>query len=166
MSHLSYAFQHQFIPQKLHTFLHPEVRKVYLDTSTSDQLRHRVKELEARVQSLSRDKEQLMQRCEAYMASSAEHAEGEKRARKEARDAKKKLAKYRKSTAQAETANASVAAGPASTSAASEKTEKLSESDPSFLFDSDGEDEGLFGPPPRKRLRNQSQNQQRPRSDS
>jgi len=106
-----------------------------------------------------------MQRCEAYMASSAEHAEGEKRARKEARDAKKKLAKYRKSAVQAETANASIAAGPSCSSAAPEKSEKLSESDPSFLFDSD-EDEALFGPPPRKRLRNQSQNQQRPRSDS
>ena len=71
----------RFVPEKYHKFLNPSVRRIYLDTpDASDTEREHVaqiKMLEQRVMGLQQDKLRLMGRCEAAIASSRKHQEGE-----------------------------------------------------------------------------------------
>ncbi|KAG1734081.1 uncharacterized protein EDB91DRAFT_1348647 [Suillus paluster] len=83
-----------FVPKKYHDFMAPSVRKLYMDIASPAPLVAEIDELKKRVATLSRDRDALMEKCEAYMASSRQHATNEKDARLEAqaaRDATSKL---------------------------------------------------------------------------
>ncbi|KAG0709453.1 hypothetical protein DFH29DRAFT_888611 [Suillus ampliporus] len=77
-----------FVPKKYHDFMAPSVRKLYLDIESPAPLIAEIDQLKKRVAALSRDREALMDRCEAYMASSRQHAANEKEARLEAQAAR------------------------------------------------------------------------------
>ncbi|KAH7922625.1 hypothetical protein BV22DRAFT_1016892 [Leucogyrophana mollusca] len=76
-----------YVPKKYHSFILPSVRKLYFDLSSQSRLTDEISALENRVQSLLRDNDRLMEKCEAYMAASDKHAEGERQARQEAANA-------------------------------------------------------------------------------
>lgn len=76
-----------FVPKKYHDFMTPSVRKLYLDIPSTSALVAEIERLKKRVTTLSRDRDVLMDKCEAYMGASRQLAEREKNARLEARAA-------------------------------------------------------------------------------
>jgi len=88
----------RFVPAKYHKFIIPSVRRVFVDapTESTQALRANVTRLEERVKSLEKDKLLLMERCEASMAASSKHAEGERDARMEGERLKKEMQELRK----------------------------------------------------------------------
>lgn len=70
-----------FVPKKYHPFIIPSVRKVYLNADPAASLQAKVKELEARVKGLERDKQLLMERAEANIARANSMAQRERDAR-------------------------------------------------------------------------------------
>ncbi|KAJ8590972.1 hypothetical protein M405DRAFT_765597 [Rhizopogon salebrosus TDB-379] len=77
-----------FIPKKYHDFMVPSVRKLYMDIPSTGPLTAEIEQLKKRVATLGRDRDALMEKCEAYMAASRQHADKEKTARLEARAAR------------------------------------------------------------------------------
>ena len=77
-------------------FISPSVRRVYLEPSETEDLQNQVTQLEARIESLRRDKNMLIDKCESTIAKAAKHAEGEKVARLEAQTAQKEAHDMRK----------------------------------------------------------------------
>ena len=71
------------MPAKYHKFIIPSVRRVFLDNpaESNKALKANVARLEERVRNPEKDKTLLMDRCEASMAASSKHAEGERDAR-------------------------------------------------------------------------------------
>jgi len=77
-----------FVPKKYHDFMVPGVRKLYLDIASPAPLLAEIEQLTKRVASLSRDRDALMEKCEAYMAASRQYSDNEKNARLEAQAAR------------------------------------------------------------------------------
>ncbi|KAG2345770.1 hypothetical protein BDR05DRAFT_1057959 [Suillus weaverae] len=77
-----------FVPKKYHDFMAPSVRKLYLDIPSPAPLVAEIEQLKTRVAALSRDRDALMERCEAHMAASRQYAASEKDARLEAKAAR------------------------------------------------------------------------------
>jgi hypothetical protein len=77
-----------FIPKKYHDFMVPSVRKLYMDIPSTGPLTAEIEQLKKRVATLGRDRDALMEKCEAYMAASRQYADKEKTARLEARAAR------------------------------------------------------------------------------
>ncbi|KAG1907958.1 uncharacterized protein F5891DRAFT_220969 [Suillus fuscotomentosus] len=77
-----------FVPKKYHDFMVPCVRKLYLDIASPAPLVAEIEQLKTRVAALSRDRDALMERCEAHMAASRQYATNEKDARLEAKAAR------------------------------------------------------------------------------
>ncbi|KAG2125321.1 hypothetical protein DEU56DRAFT_825698 [Suillus clintonianus] len=77
-----------FVPKKYHDFMAPSVRKLYLDITSPAPLIAEIEQLKTRVAALSRDRDALMERCEAHMAASRQYAANEKDARLEAQAAR------------------------------------------------------------------------------
>ncbi|KAG2137604.1 uncharacterized protein EDB93DRAFT_760077 [Suillus bovinus] len=77
-----------FVPKKYHDFMVPSVRKLYLDIASPAPLVAEIEQLKTRVAALSRDRDALMERCEAHMAASRQYATNEKDARLEAKAAR------------------------------------------------------------------------------
>jgi hypothetical protein len=73
-----------FIPKKYHDFMVPSVRKLYMDIPSTGPLIAEIEQLKKRVATLGRDRDALMEKCEAYMAASRQYADKEKTARLEA----------------------------------------------------------------------------------
>lgn len=65
----------------------PSVRKLYLDIPSPAPLVAEIEQLKTRVAALSRDRDALMERCEAHMAASRQYATSERIARLEAKAA-------------------------------------------------------------------------------
>ncbi|KAG2075603.1 hypothetical protein BDR04DRAFT_1005470 [Suillus decipiens] len=76
-----------FVPKKYHDFMAPSVRKLYLDIPSPAPLVAEIEQLKTRVAALSRDRDALMERCEAHMAASRQYATSERIARLEAKAA-------------------------------------------------------------------------------
>ncbi|KAG2042725.1 hypothetical protein BDR03DRAFT_996920 [Suillus americanus] len=76
-----------FVPKKYHDFMAPSVRKLYLDIASSAPLLAENEKLKTRVAELSRDKNALMEKCEARMAACRQYAADERDARLEAKAA-------------------------------------------------------------------------------
>lgn len=77
-----------FVPKKFHDFMVPSVRKLYMDIPSTSPLIEEIEQLKKRVATLSRDRDVLMDKCEAYMAASRQYADKERTARLEARAAR------------------------------------------------------------------------------
>ncbi|KAH9832644.1 uncharacterized protein C8Q71DRAFT_262521 [Rhodofomes roseus] len=88
----------RFVPAKYHRFIIPSVRRVFVDppAETTKLLKANVARLEERVRCLEQDKSLLMERCEASMAASSKHAEGERDARIESERLRKEMQELRK----------------------------------------------------------------------
>ncbi|EGN96993.1 hypothetical protein SERLA73DRAFT_75836 [Serpula lacrymans var. lacrymans S7.3] len=84
------------VPPKYHDFLLPSVRKLFIDIPSQSRLKKDVAILNGRVKSLQKDKDLLMEKCEAYMASADKHAQGEKEARMRAGEAQRQLEELQK----------------------------------------------------------------------
>ncbi|KAG1881049.1 hypothetical protein F4604DRAFT_1619307 [Suillus subluteus] len=77
-----------FVPKKYHDFMAPSVRKLYLDIASPAPLLAEIEKHKTRVTELSRDRDALIERCEAFIAASSQHAASEKNARLEAKAAR------------------------------------------------------------------------------
>jgi outer membrane murein-binding lipoprotein Lpp len=82
------------IPKKYHVFISPSLRRVYLeDTSRAliDSLNTEITLLKARVGTLKRDKDLLMDRCEAAQSAVSRLTSDERTARLELIEAKEEV---------------------------------------------------------------------------
>ncbi|THH14648.1 hypothetical protein EW146_g5716 [Bondarzewia mesenterica] len=77
-------------------FISDSVRRVYIEPPETEDLQNQVAQLEARVESLRRDKNMLMEKCESSLAKATKHAEGEKTARLQAQATQKDVQEMRK----------------------------------------------------------------------
>ncbi|KAG1739356.1 hypothetical protein EDD22DRAFT_922406 [Suillus occidentalis] len=76
-----------FVPKKYHDFMTPSVRKLFLDIPSPAPLVSEIEQLKTRIAALSRDRDALMEKCEAHMAASRQYAMREKAARLDAKAA-------------------------------------------------------------------------------
>jgi hypothetical protein len=70
-----------FVPEKYRPFIDSNIRRVYLDNSVEATLQKSAAQLQARVESLEKDKDLLMDKCESHMAAANNHAQREREAR-------------------------------------------------------------------------------------
>lgn len=86
----------RYVPAKYHGFMKPSVCRLYLEIPSQAKLKVQIASLESRVESLGRDKVQLISKCESSMAASAMYAEQEKTARLYAEKAKAEVEELKK----------------------------------------------------------------------
>lgn len=67
-----------YVPKRIHQFIIPSVRRVFLDTTPYTELKKKYEKAEARTKSLKKENDVLVRECERHMAASRAHAEGEK----------------------------------------------------------------------------------------
>ncbi|KAK0202470.1 hypothetical protein DFS33DRAFT_1454743 [Desarmillaria ectypa] len=87
------------LSKQFHRYVTPSIRRVFIEpnpSETYEELKHRLEVSEARNTTLERDNEDLMNSCERYMAESAAHARGERRATIELQRVKRQLETERK----------------------------------------------------------------------
>jgi hypothetical protein len=71
----------RYVPKKYHEFMKPSVRRLYLEIPSQEKLKEEIALLESHVETLRKDKQLLLSKCESNMTASAMYAEQEKNAR-------------------------------------------------------------------------------------
>ncbi|KAK0214894.1 hypothetical protein IW262DRAFT_1321310 [Armillaria fumosa] len=87
------------VAKQFHRYVTPSIRRVFIEpnpSETYEELKHRLEVAEARNATLERDNQDLMNSCERYMAESAAHARGERKATIELQRVKRQLEAERK----------------------------------------------------------------------